>query len=125
MARSITIADVRLRLPSRPEKGVVAWVSCVVCGIKLDSIVVRRVASGDFMLGFPGRHSKLGGKHFYFEPVDREARHALEEAILGKLSGLQSPACAGGHRRHADRDADEGTREHPEDPARDGRRSEP
>ena len=87
MARSITITDVRLRLPNRPEKGVVAWVSCVVSGIKLDSIVVRRVESGALVLGFPGRRSKSGGKHFYFEPVDRETRRAIEEAILGQLPG--------------------------------------
>jgi len=124
MSARMEISDVRLRLPNCSEKGVVAWVSCVLNGIKLDSIVVRRAGSGLPVLGFPGRRSKSGGKHFYFEPVDREARRALEEAILGKLSGLQSPARAGGHRPHADRDAGEGTRGRSGEPARDGGRQE-
>ena len=107
MSARMQISDVRLRLPNRPGKGVVAWVSCVVSGIKLDSIVVRRAETGALVLGFPGRHSRSGGKHFYFEPVDRETRRAIEEAILGKLPGFQSGTGEGMGKRPGDSVQDE------------------
>jgi len=113
MLHRIKISDVHLRFPSLPTNNLVCWASCVVAGVlKLANIAVTRVDSGRLALGFPARFSKAGGKHFYFEPVDREARRALEEAILGKLSGLQSGA-------------GEETGERPDDPARDGGRSKP
>jgi len=123
MSARLEISDVRLRFPSLPTNNLVCWASCVVAGVlKLANIAVTRGAGGGLALGFPARFSKAGlgfparfskagGKHFYFEPVDREARRALEEAILGKLSGLQS-------------DAGEETRGRSGAPARDGGRQE-
>jgi hypothetical protein len=79
------ISEVRMRFPNLFEKGRVGWVSCVVNGIRLDNILVRRTEADRLTLEFPVRFSKSGDKHFYFEPADAETRRALEEAILGRL----------------------------------------
>jgi DNA-binding cell septation regulator SpoVG len=113
MSDHIKITDVRLRFPSWSNNKLVCWASCIVAGgLKLANIAVMRGDSGRLALGFPARFSKAGGKHFYFEPVDRETRRALEEAILGKLPGFRSDTGGGG-------------RELPGHSARDERRSKP
>ena len=91
MRGHIRITDVRLRFPSLQNSNFVCWASFILGGgIKLANIAVTRGVGGRLALGFPARFSKAGGKHFYFEPVDRETRRAIEEAILGKLPGFQS-----------------------------------
>ncbi len=108
MLGHLKIGDVRLRFPSLPNNKLVCWASCVVAGVfKLANIAVTRGAGGRLALGFPARFSKAGGKHFYFEPVDREARRAIEEAILGKLPGFRSGTGEGVGKRPGDSAQDE------------------
>ena len=85
MPAPIEISDVQVRRPGHPGKGVVAWASCVVSGIKLNNIVVMRLDDGSLALGFPARFSRSHGKFPHIEPVTAEAKRALEDAILGEL----------------------------------------
>ena len=90
MPERMDVTDVRVRLLDQPERGIVGWVSCVVAGIALHNIAVRRLPDGRIALGFPARFSRGGVKHYYFNPTDREARRAIEDAVFARLS-LRNP----------------------------------
>ena len=51
----------------------------------LDSICLRRTASGRLCLSFPAREDRAGRRHSYVRPEDDDARQAIERAILGQL----------------------------------------
>lgn len=87
MPGEIAVTEVRIRLCEGKGGARVGWASCVINeGIRIDSIEIMRGADGKLYLACPTQRSRSGVSHPYFCPINREARSALEEAILGKLS---------------------------------------
>jgi DNA-binding cell septation regulator SpoVG len=93
----IAVAEVKLRLCRGKGGARVGWASCVINGgILINSIEIMRGAAGKLYLVCPTQQSRSGASHPYFCPVNREARAALEEAILGKLSARGAHTNDGG-----------------------------
>ena len=84
----ISISEVKVRLVDDNPDNLVGWASCVVNGaLYLNNIAVRRGHDGGLVLVYPGKKSKSDQKYFYFNPITRSAKEALDVAILGKLQG--------------------------------------
>ena len=97
MPGEIVVSEVRIRLCRGTGGAIVGWASCVVNGaVLLDSIEIRGGTDGDLFLACPSKRSRGGIEHPYFFPISREARAALEEAILGELTERASRR-NGGH----------------------------
>lgn len=86
-----SVSEVKFRLvPGEPD-GLLGWASCVVNGaLYLNNITVRRTANG-IALFYPAKRSKRDQKYFFFNPISREAKEALDSAILGSLKALRTP----------------------------------
>lgn len=71
------------------ENGLVGWASCVVneC-LFLNNIAIRRGLSGEIVLTFPAKKSRRDVKYFYFKPITRDAKAAIDHAILGAMREL-------------------------------------
>ena len=95
MSGEIEVSEVRVCLRKGNSSALVGWASCVINGsLRVNSIEIRRGANGRLFLACPTQESRSGVAHPYFCPINREARAALEKAILGKLPA--SPAENGG-----------------------------
>ena len=97
MPGGIAVTEVKIRLCGGKGGARVGWASCVINGgILINSIEIMRGAGGKAYLVCPTQKSRRGVSHPYFCPINREARAALEEAILGKLSGRSGQNANGG-----------------------------
>ncbi len=76
-----TEADVR--------SGLLGFVSLEFGPLILDSLTVRRTASGRIALSFPERQDRTGRRHAIYRPLDDDARVAIEHAVLGELARQQ------------------------------------
>lgn len=87
MSSEIKVTEVRIRLPKRDAGNIVGWASCLVCGgLILNNIEILRRRDGGLWINFPSRPSRHGHSlHFYY-PVNREARAAIERAVLDKFA---------------------------------------
>lgn len=82
----VEVSEVKVRLVDEGNDGLVGWASCVVNGaLYLNNIAIRRGRGGEFVLTYPSKRSRSDQKYFYFNPITREAKRAIDEAILGKL----------------------------------------
>jgi DNA-binding cell septation regulator SpoVG len=82
----VEVSEVKIRLVDEGGDGLVGWASCVVNGaLYLNNIAVRRGRDGEFLLTYPSKRSRSDQKYFYFNPITREAKRVIDEAILGKL----------------------------------------
>ena len=91
MAAEITISEVRIRFRKGEGGPLVGWASCIVnAAILLDNIEIRRGSKDEPFLVCPAKRSRGGIEHPYFCPINREARAALEKAILGKLPAISA-----------------------------------
>jgi DNA-binding cell septation regulator SpoVG len=82
----VEVSEVKIRLVDEGDDGLIGWASCVVNGaLYLNNIAIRRGRGGEFVLTFPSKRSRSEQKYFYFNPITREAKRAIDEAILGKL----------------------------------------
>jgi len=85
-ARPVDVSEVKIRLVDEDTEGLIGWASCVVNGaLYLNNIAIRRSRNGEFVLTDPCKRSRSEQKYFYFNPITREAKRVLDEAILGKL----------------------------------------
>lgn len=85
-ARPVDVSEVKIRLVDEGSDGLVGWASCVVNGaLYLNNIAIRRARNGEFVLTYPCKRSRSDQKYFYFNPITREAKRVIDEAILGKL----------------------------------------
>ncbi|MCL6505911.1 MAG: SpoVG family protein [Bryobacteraceae bacterium] len=85
-ARPVDVSEVKIRLVDEGNDGLVGWASCVVNGaLYLNNIAIRRDRNGAFVLTYPCKRSRSDQKYFYFNPITREAKRVIDEAILGKL----------------------------------------
>jgi len=92
MPGDIVVSEVRVSLRNGRSGAVVGWASCVINGsLRINSIEIRRGANDTLFLECPTQESRSGVRHPYFCPISREARAALEEAILGRLPVVPSP----------------------------------
>ncbi len=65
--------------------GLRGWVTITIDGLILDSIAVRRTASGRYALAFPTRRDRAGNEYSYVRPVGPAVRAEIEDAVLGHL----------------------------------------
>lgn len=88
----LAVSEVKIRLVDGGTDGLIGWASCVINGaLYLNNIAIRRTREGNIILTFPGKRSKRDQKYFFFNPISREAKEKLDQAILGKLSGMGTP----------------------------------
>lgn len=84
--KSLDVSEVKMRLVDSSTDGLIGWASCVVNGaLYLNNIAVRRLQDGRLVVTYPAKMSNSEQKYFYFNPITREAKRALDEAILGRL----------------------------------------
>ena len=82
----VDVTEVKIRLVDESSDGLLGWASCVVNGaLYLNNIAIRRSRTGELALAYPSSRSRSDQKHFYFNPITREAKLAIDEAVLGKL----------------------------------------
>jgi len=82
----IQVSEVKIRLVNNGADGLLGWASCVVNGmLYLNNIAVRRGPDGRLVLHYPIKRSRSDKKYFFFNPITREARRILDDAILGKI----------------------------------------
>lgn len=77
------ITDIEFRPANYPNNlDMIGWVSCVFNGMFLNNIKVKRLFD-KLVLSYP-RYTRGSNErsHFYFNPVTREARLALDDAIF-------------------------------------------
>ena len=85
-SKSVDVSEVKIRLVDEGSDGLVGWASCVVNdALYLNNIAIRRARNGQLVLTFPCKRSRSDQKYFYFNPITREAKCVIDEAILGKL----------------------------------------
>lgn len=81
----IRITEVKIRFLDQPDKGLVAWASCVVNDfLFLNSIGIRKNRHGRIILCFPRRRSGTEQMYYYFKPISRKGTQVLREAVIGK-----------------------------------------
>lgn len=87
--RPITVTDIELRIVEDGTDGLLAWASCIFNdAILLNSIAVRRGRDGGLMLTYPAKQTAAGTRFHYFNPVNREAADAIEQAIIARIRDL-------------------------------------
>lgn len=83
---AVDVSEVKIRLVDDSGDGLVGWASCVVNeALYLNNIAIRRSRTGELTLTYPSTRSRSDQRHFYFNPITREAKEAIDEAILGRL----------------------------------------
>lgn len=83
---SIEVSEVKIRLVDNATDGLLGWASCVVNNaLYLNNIAVRRLIDGRLVVTYPSKTSNSEQKYFYFNPITREAKRAIDDAILGRL----------------------------------------
>lgn len=88
----LSISEVKIRLVPAAEDGLVGWASCVVNGaLYLNNIAIRHSLNGAVILTYPCKKSKRDQKYFIFNPINRQAKEAMDDAILGSLRKLRAP----------------------------------
>jgi len=90
--RELSISEVKIRLVDAGDDGLVGWASCVVNGsLYLNNIAIRRTLDGAVILTYPCKKSKRDQKYFFFNPINRQAKEAMDAAILGSIGKLRAP----------------------------------
>lgn len=85
-SKALEIGEVKVRLADDGDDDLVGWASCVVNGaLYLNNIAIRHARNGEFVLTFPYIRSRSDQKYFYFNPITREAKRVIDEAILGRF----------------------------------------
>ncbi len=85
-AAPLQVSEVKVRLVDRQQGSLLGWASCVLNGsLFLNGIEIRRSAEGRIFLAFPHQTSPGNRRHFFFNPVNREASRVFEAAILDRL----------------------------------------
>jgi len=83
----VKVHDIKFH-PAAPDlrgTGLRGWVTITIDGLILDSIAVRRTASGRYALAFPTRRDRAGNEFSYVRPVGPAVRAEIEDAVLGHL----------------------------------------
>ena len=87
-ALRLEITEVKIRLLDDPSGSLLGWASCIVNGcLFLNGIQIRETAEGKVFLAFPSQMSARDKRHFFFNPINREAHSVFEEAILDRMPG--------------------------------------
>lgn len=83
------ITDIKFRpFTGENNPSMVGYVSCVFNGLFLNNIIVKFIESGKVILTYP-RYARGTNdrEHFYFNPVLKATRDALDKAILEHIRG--------------------------------------
>ena len=85
----LTISEIKIRLIDPTPNGIIAFASCIVNGgLFLNNVEIHRGEEGGVYLRYPIGFSKNGGRHFYWNPLNRETGEQFDEAILGRLRAM-------------------------------------
>lgn len=74
------------------RSGLLGFLTVSYGRLVLDSICLRKTATGRLCLSFPAREDRAGRRHSYVRPEDDDARKAIEREILGQLGQGESVA---------------------------------
>ena len=88
MHSTLLLTDVLLTPARHADQatGLVGYVACTVdFQLRLDSLALRKNASGKHSISFPARTDAMGVKHPYMRPIDARARADIERQIIGTL----------------------------------------
>jgi DNA-binding cell septation regulator SpoVG len=84
----LDVSTIHIRLANGKD-GLIGWASCIVNdAIYLNNIAIRRVLDGRTILTYPSKKTKNDLKYYFFNPINREAKAALENAILAKFQEM-------------------------------------
>lgn len=72
-------------LPNDVARGLLAYVSFTVCGLRIDGITLRRTRNGALTLSFPTRKKSGGQPRQIVRPVSSEIRDSLMRRTLAEL----------------------------------------
>jgi len=87
--QSFTVSNVQLRFVENGRDGLLAWASCVINkAVYLNNIAVRNNDSGGIRLTYPAKASQGQQRFYYFNPVNREAAAAVEQAVREQIHRL-------------------------------------
>lgn len=93
-----SVCQIEIRPVHNGRDGLVAYASCVYCGIGLNEIAVRRSATGCLHLTYPRKVSTSGHVYRIHWPATTAVSAELEAAIIGEFSriaGFQTNAGSG------------------------------
>ena len=65
--------------------GLRGWICCVINGLQVDGITLRRTAAGSLTLVCPARRDLKGTQFPYVLPVDSVAHACLDQQIFAAL----------------------------------------
>ena len=87
------VTAVRLVRAPRTERarGLLAFASFELNGVRVDGATVRRSRRGSVVLTYPCRRDRRGLEHPYVLPVDPSLRREVEQVVLSAL-GLREDA---------------------------------
>jgi hypothetical protein len=90
MPRDIRITSVSFQVAGEllQREGVLGWVRLVVDGwLRLDSLTVRRTASGEIKVFFPERIDNQQRRHAVVWPISAEDRAQIEGVVMKQITG--------------------------------------
>jgi len=86
MKASFTVSEVKIRLIDEEIDGFLGWASCVLNGaLYLNNISIRRSREAEIILSYPYMRNNRNQQYYYFNPITRDAKRVIDEAILGRL----------------------------------------
>jgi hypothetical protein len=68
--------------PSDQARGLLAYVTIAVNGLRIDGITLRRTARGHLTVSYPERVDAAGRRHALIWPLAPEVRAAIEERVF-------------------------------------------
>ena len=87
--KEIVVSEIQI-VPVKPKNGLVAFASCVIDGQFYvgDIAIYTRPHGEDYRLVYPCKNLPNGKRINCFHPINREAAHKVNEAILTVFRGL-------------------------------------
>lgn len=83
---TVTTTGVVCGSDSEVREGLLAWVTLVLNdALIVDSVTLRRTASGRLRLSFPEKTDGRGNRHSIVRPLSSEAREELERQVFQQL----------------------------------------
>ena len=82
------LASVRYKRATAAQRagGLEGWISFTLAGlVAIDGVALRRSCRGAYVFSWPARKDERGRLHHHVRPLDEQARHAIECALLTEL----------------------------------------
>jgi hypothetical protein len=82
----ITVSRIRGATPSEQTRGLIAYLTLGIGGLRIDGVTVRRTEDGRRYLSFPERIDPRGQRRPLVWPLDDNARSSIETAVFRALA---------------------------------------